>query len=103
MFKGRMNQINRRKTSSFLEVNVDGTMVKTWYYSPSEVKKLADPHFEANQLKPIGLFVPPSYLAKFFSNKKRILNLFLFLDKMFAFKIFANYADHFFIVFNKKG
>lgn len=103
MFKGRMNQINRRETNSFLEVNVDGTMVKTWYYSPADVKKLADSYFKANQLKPIGLFVPPSYLAKFFSNKKRILNLFLFLDKMFALKIFANYADHFFIVFNKKG
>lgn len=102
ILKGKWKERNRRNTESFIDVNVDQTPVKTWYYSPKEVQSLASSKFETEGVYPIGLFVPPSYLASRFENKKRLMKFLEFLDRLFSFRFLANYADHFLIVLKKK-
>ena len=57
----------RRKNKSGVLAKLDGKEVKTYYYSPLNVIKLAS-KFKMKWISPIGLFVPPSYLNKLFLN-----------------------------------
>ncbi|PHR49677.1 MAG: methylase [Fluviicola sp.] len=101
ILKGKWKERNRRNTESFIEVNVDQVPVKTWYYSPKETKSFVGSQFETEGVYPIGLFVPPSYLANRFKNKNRLMKFLEFLDKLFSFRFLANYADHYLIVLKK--
>lgn len=98
--KGKWNQIGRRNTADGIEINVDGQHVTTWYYSPKQIINMAS-NFSCNRLKPIGLHVPPSYLANFFENKKLLLSTAIFLDKIWSFSFLSNYSDHYFISLTK--
>ena len=101
ILKGKWKKRNRRNTESFIEVNVDQVPVKTWYYSPNEIKQFVGSQFETESVSPIGLFVPPSYLANRFKNKKGLMKFLEFLDRLFSFRFLANNADHFLIVLKK--
>ena len=101
ILKGKWKERNRRNTESFIDVNVDQVPVKTWYYSPKELKNLAGSQFESEGIYPIGLLVPPSYLASRFANKKGLMKFLEFLDRLLSFRFLANYADHYLIVLKK--
>ena len=90
----------RRRSKEAIESNIDGELVSTWYYSPKEVESMAK-GIRIIALKPIGLFVPPSYLQSFFNNKKVLLNIFHFMDGFFG-RRWADYADHYCICFQKE-
>ncbi|MDH4471728.1 MAG: methyltransferase domain-containing protein [Fluviicola sp.] len=100
--KGRFSERNRRNTNEALSVPVNGTMVSTWYYSPKETIRLANPHFEVEMLRPIGLFVPTSNMESFFSNKPRMLRFLIGMDKRFSFSFLANRSDHYFLSLKKR-
>jgi len=102
IMKGKWKERNRRNTSNALEVNVDGTSVKTWYYTPKEIMQLTGNDYYKTLLRPIGLFVPPSYLANYFEKKKGLLNFLRFLDKFLSFPFLSNRADHYIISLKKK-
>jgi SAM-dependent methyltransferase len=97
LLKGKWKQFGRRNTNKPLAVNVDGINVNTWYYSPQEILHLAAPYYQLASIHPIGLHVPPSYLASYFEKKPRFLMLLKWLDQHFTFSWQANYADHFMI------
>lgn len=92
---------NRRNTINNVEVHVNGSMVNTWYYSPREIQQFTNNKYTVERAYPIGLFVPPSYLSSYFSNKKSWMKLLEFLDRLFSFRFLANYADHYLIVLKK--
>jgi len=92
----------RRRGSSPVESNVKGKMVKTWYYSPSEIKTLLPPSLRCVKIRPIGLLVPPSYLQTFFNQKKVFLNVLYFLDGLLG-STGSDYADHYCICVKKEG
>lgn len=97
LLKGSWNQLGRRNSTDSRAVNVDGNLVNTWYYSPKEIIHLADSYYSLEALHPIGLHVPPSYLAPFFEKRPRLLKILKWMDKYFAFSWQANLADHFMI------
>lgn len=101
VLKGKWKERNRRNTETFIDVNVDQVPVKTWYYSPREIKNITGSQFKTEGVYPIGLFVPPSYLADRFKNKKGLMKFLEFLDRLFSFCFLANNADHFLIVLKK--
>lgn len=100
--KGRFSNRNRRNTNEPIHVPVNGTPVPTWYYSPKETIRLANPHFDVELLRPIGLFVPPSYMAPFFTKRTRTLRFLIALDKRFSFSFLANRSDHYFLSLKKR-
>lgn len=101
--KGKWRKMYRRNTKNALAVDVDGVSVLTYYYSPKEIQKLAEGNWRIQKVKPIGLFVPPSFLSPFFDRKPRLLAFCKRMDRIFSSARLANYADHFYIELIKQG
>lgn len=99
--KGNFKEANRRNTTKSIKANVDGVLVNTWYYNPKEIVKFAS-DFSVVKTKPVGLFIPPSYLQKSFLGNTFIVAVLKRLDFIFSSSFLANYADHFYIELQKK-
>lgn len=103
-FKKQKDELNRnrRRSKEVILANVDGVDVKTWYYSPEEIIKNMESNFTFVSSKPIGLFIPPSYLEPYFRKKKVIFSV---LKLMESFSVSSNKssdkADHYLIHFKK--
>jgi trans-aconitate methyltransferase len=92
-----------RRKKEFAIANVDGEKIKTYYYNPKDIVNLANANFEIKLLKPIGFFVPPSYLEPFFKNKPKLISfLYAFEQKIKNQSWLSKYADHYVIVLEKK-
>ncbi len=102
VLKRRFNDRHRRNTDQAVEVPVDGEMIPTWYYSPAEIEALSDHSFRCIAKHPIGLFVPPSYLAPAFEKRKWSLGVAKWFDTQFVNPGLSNYADHYLMVLEKK-
>jgi ubiquinone/menaquinone biosynthesis C-methylase UbiE len=93
----------RRMNKESVPVNIEGEVCNTWYYSPKEIKELFDGSFSVKTLKPVGFFIPPSYLNPFC---QRHPFLFAILKRMESLvsrtSWLANYSDHFLIHLQKK-
>lgn len=95
------NAFRRKKEVVF--ANVEGEKVATYYYNPKDVVLLAKVYFEIVAIKPIGFFIPPSYLEPFFTNKKILLKGLRFLENSIKEVSFlSKYADHYIITLQKK-
>ncbi|MFZ1592497.1 MAG: methyltransferase domain-containing protein [Chitinophagales bacterium] len=102
-FKHKPTEQNRRLLTTPSKARLDKfTTVDTWYYAPEEIKQVFS-GFTVTKIKPIGFFIPPSYLNPFFGNKLFLLKILTVLDKLFSFSKLSNYADHFLIVLEKKN
>lgn len=102
LVKTDFKSVFRRKKESVI-ANVDGEKVKTYYYNPKELVNLTTNVFETKQLKPIGFFVPPSYLESFFKSRPRLISILNSLEnKIKNWPVLSKYADHYFIVLEKK-
>lgn len=102
ILKGQMKNAFRRKRE-FAIANVSGTQVKTWYYSPHEFSSIMGNQFVEEETRPIGLFVPPSYLDHFFTKWPLALKFLSTLErKISKFSWQAPFSDHFFIQLKTK-
>ncbi|MES2411842.1 MAG: methyltransferase domain-containing protein [Bacteroidota bacterium] len=100
--KAQFPSVLRRKKESVF-VDVDGEKIPTYYYNPKDIVNLAKDGFDLVAQKPIGFFVPPSYLEPFFKNKKgllRFLNAAENRIKNWAF--LSKYADHYIITLQRR-
>lgn len=94
--KGNKKEANRRKRMNATLANAGGEKIATWYYSPKELMVAFGDRFLVKELRPIGLFIPPSYLQPFFTKHPNALKGLAVLDGwMKGQKMAANYADHF--------
>jgi len=100
--KGKKSEIKRRDTNSGVEIPITGGTVTTWYYAPKELIALSTENFTVRTIKPIGLFVPPSYLAPFFDRRKRSFGFLKFMDRLFRFPRCSNFSDHYYLSLRKK-
>lgn len=102
ILKGNRAKALRRK-KGFALVNVSGKEVKTWYYSPKDLVSLLADHFKSEAIKPVGLFIPPSYLESFFQKHPKLLRFINLLEKIFAnFSWQARYSDHYYAQYRLK-
>ncbi len=102
-YKKEFQKSNRRKGREGIDTLINGFNFKTYYFSPSFINNLFKDDYKKIALKPIGLFVPPSYLESYFVNKKKLFRFLILLDEFFCrFSCFSNYADHYLIVLEKK-
>lgn len=98
----RWKQLFRRQKKEGLEAKVGNSHQLTWYYNPAYFIKRFDEKYTLKLIKPIGLFIPPSFLEPKFKSRKKLLSLFYKLDKLFSWGIFSPLADHYLIIFQKK-
>jgi hypothetical protein len=102
LLKRKTYEAFRRNSKEMEEVRIGDSIVPAWYYSPHEFQKLFYDGFRKIQMKPVGLFIPPSYLNPFFAKKIWLLSFMNGFEKLFSFSFLSNYADHFFIEFTKR-
>lgn len=100
--KGDFKNAKRRNTSKSIIAKVDGIDVTTSYYNPKDIVSLTNKFYEVENIKPIGLTIPPSYLEKSILAKKPLLTIFKGIDSIFTNTFWAKYADHFLIELTKK-
>ncbi|MEP7171832.1 MAG: methyltransferase domain-containing protein [Bacteroidota bacterium] len=102
LFKLNFKKAFRRLSKNSVDAIFDFQIQKTFYYAPEEFKKITEVEFRVAMKKPIGITIPPSYLEPFFRNKIRLLKILNFKEKLFSFSFLSNFADHYFIVMEKK-
>lgn len=93
----------RRLSKSGTIANLNGAELKTYYYSPSKLKRIFKKLFKNNAIKPVGFFIPPSYLEKFFKKHRELLTWLNKLEKLICNrKLLSRFSDHFLIDFELK-
>jgi len=101
--KGKFSSVFRRQTNNFVEANVEGVKVKTWYHSPNDVKKISKDFYCNFKLMPVGFFLPPSYLEPFFKKRPQFLEKLNQLElKVKNKELFSKWSDHYLIELEKK-
>lgn len=95
--KGEIEKANRRLKTDSVMAEINGASFPVWYYSPEEFANYFSASFSLITTKPIGLFLPPSYLDSWFKNKKLLLSLLGFCEKLFSFSTWSDKADHYLI------
>lgn len=100
--KAQFSSVFRRK-KEFAMADVEGEKIPTYYYNPKDIVNLAGNDFELTEHKPIGFFVPPSYLEPFFRNKNGILKFLGWMEsRISGWSFLSKYADHYIITLQKR-
>ncbi|MEJ7738083.1 MAG: methyltransferase domain-containing protein [Chitinophagaceae bacterium] len=79
----------------------NGHDMPVFYHSPKKLKKCLYPLFSITAISPVGLFIPPSYLEKWFSRHRNWLNKLNKWENNWGYPVFSSLADHYCIIFNK--
>lgn len=88
----------RRFSDDGTIAKLNGNEIRTFYFSPGKMKKLFGQNFEVVTVKPVGFFIPPSYLDSFFSSKPKSFNILKKLEQSInGFGFLAGYSDHYLI------
>ncbi len=100
--KLRLKKVFRRLNRKAIPAQLDETtFVDTWYYSPDDCLEIAD-GFQLTALKPIGFWLPPSYLEPFFQQRPTSIRVLSRLEKQFSHWRWPSYAaDHYYLVLQK--
>lgn len=97
-FRGQWKEAFRRGRHDPVWAGLSGSGVVTWYHSPDQMKALFSPWFRVVNIRPIGLFVPPTHLEHRFGHRRRLLERLARWDGWFAgWRWTARYADHYLI------
>lgn len=100
--KGKRKEMNRRKSRGPVHVKLMDSGIDVFYYSPKEISRLFKNYFDAVTTRPVGFFLPPTYLEHFFNRKKRLFRLLAFADRMTgSLSFLSNRADHYIIEMKK--
>lgn len=76
--------------------------IKTWYYSPRWMKNHAASNMQVKLVKPIGFFIPPSYLNNFFTKRMSTFKLLQRMEKWITNRqLLATASDHYLIHLQK--
>lgn len=103
LFKLNFKAMFRRNTNKAVAVNVEDRPVNTYYYAPSEIKRKLRKHYKIKQIKPVAVFLPPSYTEQFFRKHPRLLKLLSILERIFGrFSILSSLSDHYMIIAERK-
>lgn len=101
--KGRMRQAFRRMGKNPVPAPLgNGVYVDTWYYGPKELAACF-PGFQVRAVRPIGFWLPPSYLDPFFARWPRLLKAMETLERRFNHRIWALASDHYCLILERKA
>lgn len=102
--RGEKEKIHRRASPNGVLTRIGNSSLLTWYYSPREISTLLGSHFLMRRVRPIGFFIPPSYLEPWFFERKLLLKFLCFLE-IFVGSIgkLADRSDHYMIELEKRA
>lgn len=80
------------------------TSFPIWYYNPGQFSEFFNNKLKVRSIKPIGFFVPPSYLNGYFSRHRWLLKVLGEMDSRVGnFSWLSSFADHYLINLIKAG
>jgi len=98
LFKLKFLKAFRRWTSKDVKADLQGAIIKTWYYRPGQIKKWTKNDFECISTGPIGFALPPSYMENFLTKRPGFLRRLDRLEKKLSrYSILSGMADHYLI------
>lgn len=102
LLKGKRKEMNRRNMKKSVYVQLRNSLIQIYYYSPDEIRKLFSDFFRIVNMKPVGFFIPPTYLNKFFMHRKILFRMLSLADRLTgSFSILSDRADHYIIELRK--
>jgi len=99
LWKKKWTQAFRRRGKRPVEVRFNGSSFPVWYYSPGQLLRIFAAHgWQMRRLLPVGIALPPSYLATFFADKPKALGRLQHWEaRLGAIPRLAHLADHYLI------
>lgn len=104
LWKGRWRTAFRRLRRGPVAARLDErTTVPTWYYAPQEFCRFF-PDLEVEMLRPVGFWLPPSYLDAGFRRWPRLLRVLDWAErKCGRLAMLAGASDHFLVVLKRRA
>jgi ubiquinone/menaquinone biosynthesis C-methylase UbiE len=100
--KQKKGKIHRRNRNKSVEVQLLNSLITVFYYKPAVLKAFYSTYFKMETLRPVGLFIPPTYLEPFFLRKRALFNILKSADRLFgSFSFLSNQADHYIAEFRR--
>lgn len=100
--RGKLRTAFRRFKQS-VNFSADGNDMAVHYYSPAVLKNTFSPVFSLMQKRPVGLFIPPSYLEERFAADEKKLHRLEKKEDRFGSSSLSAFADHYCAVFKKSA
>lgn len=99
MAKFRFKEAFRRSRTGPIAAPLgNNTFQDTWYYNPRQIRNLVPSSNSKTEIRPIGFFLPPSYLDPFFQKRPKWLQRLNKWEQSIRHKAsLASRADHFLI------
>jgi ubiquinone/menaquinone biosynthesis C-methylase UbiE len=102
--KGNLKIAFRRLKEGGARSHLEGKYFNTYYYSPTQVRKMFGEKYSVVSIKGLGVFVPPPYLDTFPVKHPGIYKALQGIDKAIStVPPFRSWADHFIISVRKNG
>lgn len=96
--KFRFSKAFRRNAADGVMVRMNGQDLITYYHNPLSIKKIFGEYFKQVAVKPVGFFIPPSYLENFFASKTKTFKLLSKLESYISNRsILSSFSDHYLI------
>ncbi|MGB5847724.1 MAG: methyltransferase domain-containing protein [Ignavibacteriaceae bacterium] len=93
----------RRYSDNGTIAKLNGMELRTFYYTLGHIKKIFRKYFNVIAVKPVGFFIPPSYLENFFASKNKIFSFIKRLESHISnWSILSAFSDHYIIDFRLK-
>ncbi|MBL7827431.1 MAG: class I SAM-dependent methyltransferase [Saprospiraceae bacterium] len=93
--KGKFATAFRRLSKNAVPARLgDDVFVSTWYYAPAEFQRYF-PGFKLKTLRPVGFWLPPSYLNHFFARHLRLFKILVWMEKHLMPPFAAYASDHY--------
>lgn len=100
-FKLKFRKAWRRHQQTGVPFKYGGESINIHYFNPFDILNIIGEEWLLKGIRPVGLFIPPSYLDQFFKNRKGLLEKLVDLDKRFSKPSLSRWADHFIIDFQR--
>ena len=99
--KGKWKKAFRRNKKGPVAIDLSGQPVRTWFYSPAKVRKIAE-GFSVTTVSPIGIVIPPPFMEPYFLIHKKFLKGLEKVESVLnKIPFLATYSDHFLIDLKK--
>ncbi len=103
LFKGKFKTAFRRFKKGGTDANIEGVMVKCFYYNPSYVVQAMREDFNVVSLKGICITVPPPFIENFVERYPRVMKALMRIDKAIEnYFPFTYCCDQYMITLEKK-
>jgi len=98
LLKFNFKKAFRRYSENGTIAKLSGEKLRTFYYTPGQIKEIFKKYFDVIAVHPVGFFIPPSYMEKFFKSKRKTFNLLKILESSVTNQSFlAGFSDHYLI------